>query len=70
LLTPPSGLNAYVVKGAAGDAISLATIFRGLTWFIAREAVIMDRVPRALDLAALADGAMTPTPGRPARAPR
>lgn len=41
LLTPPVGLNAYVVKGVVGDAVPLTTIFRGLTWFIAAEAVIM-----------------------------
>lgn len=41
LLTPPVGLNAYVVKGVVGDAIPLSTIFRGLLWFIACEALIM-----------------------------
>lgn len=41
LLTPPVGLNAYVVKSVVGDAIPLTTIFRGLAWFIAAEAVIM-----------------------------
>ena len=41
LLTPPIGLNAYVVKGVVGDAVPLTTIFRGLAWFIAAEAVVM-----------------------------
>ncbi len=41
LLTPPVGLNAYVVKSVVGDTIPLTTIFRGLAWFIAAEAVIM-----------------------------
>jgi tripartite ATP-independent transporter DctM subunit len=41
LLTPPVGLNAYVVKGVVGDAVPLTTIFRGLLWFLACEAVIM-----------------------------
>ncbi len=41
LLTPPVGLNAYVVKGVVGDAVPLTTIFRGLAWFIGAEAVIM-----------------------------
>jgi len=41
LLTPPVGLNAYVVKSVVGDAIPLTTIFRGLAWFIAAEALIM-----------------------------
>jgi len=41
LITPPVGLNAFVVKGIVGDKISLGTIFRGLTWFIAAEIVIV-----------------------------
>jgi len=41
LLTPPIGLNAYVVKGVVGNQVPLTTIFRGLTWFLACEVVIM-----------------------------
>jgi TRAP-type C4-dicarboxylate transport system permease large subunit len=41
LITPPVGLNAFVVKGIVGDKISLGTIFRGLTWFMAAEAVVV-----------------------------
>lgn len=41
LLTPPVGLNAYVVKGVVGDAVALTTIFRGLIWFLGAEAFIM-----------------------------
>ncbi|WP_420391487.1 TRAP transporter large permease [Acuticoccus sp.] len=41
LLTPPVGINVYVVKGVVGDAVPLATIFRGVAWFLACEAVIM-----------------------------
>jgi TRAP-type mannitol/chloroaromatic compound transport system permease large subunit len=41
LLTPPVGLNAYVVKGVVGDAVALSTIFRGLMWFLGCEVVIM-----------------------------
>lgn len=41
LLTPPVGFNAYVVKNVVGDAIPLETIFRGIGWFLACEAVIM-----------------------------
>lgn len=41
LLTPPVGLNAFVVKGVVGDKVELGTIFRGLTWFLAAEAFIM-----------------------------
>lgn len=41
LLTPPVGLNAYVVKGVIGDAVPLTTIFRGLLWFLVAEFFIM-----------------------------
>lgn len=41
LLTPPVGLNAYVVKGVVGDSVPLSTIFRGLMWFLSCEVLIM-----------------------------
>ena len=41
LITPPVGLQAFVVKSVVGDKVSLGRIFKGLSWFIAAEAVIM-----------------------------
>lgn len=41
LLTPPVGLNAFVIKSVVGDDISITTIFRGLLWFIALEVVLV-----------------------------
>ncbi len=41
LLTPPVGFQVYVVRGAAGDALPLGTIFRGCGWFLACEVVIV-----------------------------
>ncbi|MBT4672741.1 MAG: TRAP transporter large permease subunit [Rhodospirillaceae bacterium] len=41
LLTPPVGFNVYVIKSVVGDEISLETIFRGVTWFLACEAVVV-----------------------------
>lgn len=41
LLTPPVGFNVYVIKSVVGDEISLETIFRGVTWFLACEVVIV-----------------------------
>ncbi len=41
MLTPPVGLNAYVIKGVVGDKVALATIFRGLSWFLGAELVIV-----------------------------
>jgi len=39
-ITPPVGMNAFVVKGIVGDQVSLGTIFRGLTWFVAMEIIV------------------------------
>ncbi|MFV0411422.1 MAG: TRAP transporter large permease subunit, partial [Paracoccus sp. (in: a-proteobacteria)] len=41
MITPPVGLNVYVVKGVVGDSIALPTIFKGVLWFLAAEVVIM-----------------------------
>jgi tripartite ATP-independent transporter DctM subunit len=41
LLTPPVGFNVYVIKTVVGDAIPLETIFRGVTWFLACEVVVV-----------------------------
>jgi tripartite ATP-independent transporter DctM subunit len=34
LLTPPVGLNVYIIKGALGDRVDLTTIFKGVAWFV------------------------------------
>jgi len=41
MMTPPVGLNVYVVKGVVGDKIPLTTIFRGVGWYLVAEAIIM-----------------------------
>ena len=41
LLTPPVGLNVYVVKSALGDSVPLGDIFRGVMWFLVCEVNIM-----------------------------
>ena len=40
LVTPPVGLNAFVVKSVVGDQIPMATIFKGLLWFVAIDIVL------------------------------
>jgi len=40
LITPPVGLNAFVVRSSLGDSVRLGDIFRGLTWFIALEILV------------------------------
>ncbi len=37
LVTPPIGLNVYVIKGALGNAVTLQDVFRGVSWFVAMD---------------------------------
>lgn len=39
MITPPIGLNVFVIKGVVGDTVKLTTIFRGIMWFLAADAV-------------------------------
>ncbi len=41
LLTPPVGLNVYVIKSVVGQDISLETIFKGVAWFLACEVLVV-----------------------------
>ena len=41
LITPPVGLNVFVIKGIVGDAISTITIFRGILWFLVADLITM-----------------------------
>ncbi|MGM0562407.1 MAG: TRAP transporter large permease subunit, partial [Pseudomonadota bacterium] len=37
LITPPVGINIYVIKSVMGRAVPLGAIFRGAFWFIAMD---------------------------------
>lgn len=41
MLTPPLGFNVFVVKGVVGNEIPLATIFRGVGWFLLCDLVVV-----------------------------
>jgi len=41
LVTPPIGLNVYVIKGALGNIVTLPEVFRGVSWFIAMDFVAL-----------------------------
>jgi TRAP-type C4-dicarboxylate transport system permease large subunit len=41
LVTPPVGLNVYVIKGAVGSLVSLDEVFRGVAWFIAMDVLTL-----------------------------
>jgi len=41
LITPPVGLNVFVIKSTLGELVPLSTIFRGTIWFIAMELITL-----------------------------
>ncbi|MCA0043379.1 TRAP transporter large permease [Celeribacter litoreus] len=41
MITPPIGLNVFVLKGVVGDKISLGTIFKGVAWFLVADLFIV-----------------------------
>ena len=41
LITPPIGLNVYMINGALNNRVSLPEIFRGITWFLAMDMVTL-----------------------------
>ncbi|MBR9884399.1 MAG: TRAP transporter large permease subunit [Oceanospirillales bacterium] len=41
LVTPPIGLNVYVIKGALGNSVSLPEVFKGVSWFILMDIVAL-----------------------------
>ena len=41
MITPPIGINVFVIKSAVGDLASLGTIFRGVLWFIVADLVVI-----------------------------
>lgn len=41
MITPPIGLNVFVIKGVVGDLVSTATIFRGIMWFLLADLIVV-----------------------------
>lgn len=41
MITPPVGLNVYVIKSALGSNVSLTEVFKGALWFIATDLVTL-----------------------------
>ncbi len=41
LITPPVGLNCFIIKGVVGSSISLTTIFKGVLWFLVADLVTL-----------------------------
>ena len=41
LITPPLGLNVYVIRSSLGKSINLGTVFQGVTWFIVMDIIVV-----------------------------
>lgn len=41
LVSPPIGLNVFIIKAVTGNAISIGQIFRGVSWFIMADIAII-----------------------------
>ena len=41
MITPPIGLNVFVIKGVVGDLVSTSTIFRGILWFLFADLIVV-----------------------------
>ncbi|WP_137389661.1 TRAP transporter large permease [Rhodoligotrophos defluvii] len=41
MITPPIGLNVFVIKGVVGNLASTTNIFRGIMWFLCADLVII-----------------------------
>ncbi|MEM1050388.1 MAG: TRAP transporter large permease [Pseudomonadota bacterium] len=41
LVTPPIGLNVFVIKSIVGDKVRLESIFAGVAWFFSAEAIVL-----------------------------
>ncbi|WOA32177.1 TRAP transporter large permease [Alloalcanivorax xenomutans] len=41
LITPPVGLNVFIIKAVTGDLIGMGQIFKGVAWFILMDIVVL-----------------------------
>jgi TRAP-type C4-dicarboxylate transport system permease large subunit len=41
MITPPIGINVFVIKGVVGNTVSLTDIFRGIVWFLLADFVVI-----------------------------
>lgn len=41
MITPPIGLNVFVIKGVVGDLATTSTIFRGIMWFLVSDLIVI-----------------------------
>ena len=53
LITPPVGLNVFVIKGIVGDAIKTEVIFKGILWFVVADLITLSLLIAIPDIALL-----------------
>lgn len=41
MITPPIGMNVFVIKGVVGNLISTTGIFRGIMWFLVADLIVL-----------------------------
>lgn len=41
MITPPIGMNVFVIKGVVGKLVSTTAIFRGIGWFLAMDMIVL-----------------------------
>lgn len=41
MITPPIGLNVFVIKSVVGDLVGTSSIFRGIMWFLVADALVV-----------------------------
>ncbi len=41
MITPPIGMNVFVIKGVVGNLMPTGAIFRGVAWFLAMDLVVL-----------------------------
>ena len=40
-MTPPVGLNVFVVKSTLGESVRLGVVFKGVLWFLAADLLVL-----------------------------
>lgn len=50
MITPPVGMNVFVIKSVVGNLVSTAQIFKGILWFLAMDLVIVAVLIAAPDI--------------------
>ena len=41
MITPPIGLNVFVIKSVVGNVASTALIFKGILWFMVSDLIVI-----------------------------